>query len=123
MCCNGAPKLRANFTIVCCFSTLFGALPCASGDGDPKGQEFNFPLPWLGVAVLAYMAWNSLSVGGGQNAHEITFQEFKTKLLAHVGYCVCVCRGGDHSASPTVDMFEVCCTTPRLADSTIIQYA
>ncbi|KAG1664993.1 hypothetical protein FOA52_014673 [Chlamydomonas sp. UWO 241] len=52
------------------------------GDGDPK-VEVNLPLHWLGIAVLAYMVYSGASGGGGgARAHEITFQEFKTKLLA-----------------------------------------
>lgn len=51
--------------------------------GDPKGDTV-LPLQWVGLAFLAYLAYNSMGPGGsnGARTHEISFQEFKSKLLA-----------------------------------------
>lgn len=67
--------------------------------GDKQPLEFNLPLNYLVLGVAASIVWYWMSAnggpGGGGRIHEISFQEFKSKLLAQVGgmasVCVCVC--------------------------------
>lgn len=61
----------------------------ADGGNEPKVESLA-PMHWLGLAILAYMAYNAMTPGsaGGARVHEISFQEFKSKLLAQVwGRC------------------------------------
>ncbi len=68
--------------------------PADGGDG--KEIQINLSLNWLAMAVLGYWLWSS-TVGGGASGgsavprHEISFQEFRSKLLAKVR---CLCAGG-----------------------------
>jgi hypothetical protein len=51
--------------------------------GNPERIEIMLPVQWVGLAVLAYMVYQSLGpAGAAQRTSEISFQEFKTKLLA-----------------------------------------
>ena len=54
-------------------------------DGGPK-VEFNVPFNWLALSLVGYYLWNLGSGKGGISGpkHEISFQEFRSKLLAKV---------------------------------------
>ena len=68
---------------------------------------------WLGLAILAYMAYNAMTPGsaGGARVHEISFQEFKSKLLAQVwGRCGREVRGARHLFRVAVRV-ELCAHT------------
>ena len=50
-------------------------------------MQFGQPIHYLGLGLLAFYLYTTFGGGGGTGArvHEISFQEFKTKLLAQVG--------------------------------------
>lgn len=51
--------------------------------GGPERIEIMLPVQWVGLAVLAYMVYQSMGpASASQRTSEISFQEFKTKLLA-----------------------------------------
>ena len=85
----------------------------ADGGNEPKVESLA-PMHWLGLAILAYMAYNAMTPGsaGGARVHEISFQEFKSKLLAQVwGRCGREVRGARHLFRVAVRV-EVCSYTP-----------
>ncbi len=53
------------------------------GGKDPK---LDVPVQWIGLAVLAYFVYNGMGSGGvgGGRAQELSFQEFKMRLLSKV---------------------------------------
>ena len=57
--------------------------PPADGKEVP---QFGQPIHYLGLGLLAFYLYTTLGGGGnsGGKTHEISFQEFKTKLLGQV---------------------------------------
>ena len=61
------------------------SLPLFSDDGNENKFEITLPIQYLGVGLLAlYLYWNMGEGGNTARVHEISFQEFKTKLLGQV---------------------------------------
>lgn len=53
--------------------------------GDDRNEiriEVPVPLTWLGIGALALYVLSTLGSAGNGRTHEISFQEFKSKLLA-----------------------------------------
>ena len=50
-------------------------------------MQFGLPIHYLGLGLLAFYLYTMFGTGGnnGVRVHEISFQEFKTKLLGQVG--------------------------------------
>ena len=60
-----------------------------SGSGGRKGEDRNeirvevpVPLTWLGIGALTLYVISTLGSASNARTHEISFQEFKSKLLA-----------------------------------------
>jgi hypothetical protein len=62
----------------------------SGSSGGRKGEDRNeirvevpVPLTWLGIGALALYVISTLGSASNARTHEISFQEFKSKLLAH----------------------------------------
>ena len=65
----------------------YHSLPPFPDGGNDNKFEISLPIQYIGVGLLAFYLYSTLGEGSNANrVHEISFQEFKTKLLGQVIY-------------------------------------
>ncbi len=69
-----------------CWRIECACMSPGGGNNNEVKIEIGAPLQWLGLGLVAFYLWSNLvnSSTSGRQVHEISFQEFKTKLLGQV---------------------------------------